>query len=128
MVGAWEKLKEVLANKSTHPFEAYRNVYWDGTNTNKNNSSFKASFKKTYGLDANAWSAIAYDSLTVVGESALAVKGELNGENLKDTMKKYESKDLLTSNLFSFDQNNTPNKDVIIYKIDKKGIGFYGKR
>lgn len=121
-------LKEVLANKSVHPFEAYRNVYWDGTNNNKSNLAFKTSFKKVYGQEANAWSAIAYDSLTVVGESALAVKGELNGESLKNAMKKYESEGLLTSNLFSFDQNNTPNKDVIIYKIDKKGIGFYGKR
>lgn len=121
-------LKEVLANKSAHPFEAYRNVYWDGTNNNMSNTAFKASYKKTYGQEANAWSAIAYDSLTVIGESALTVKGELNGETLKDAMKKYESKDLLTSDLFSFDQNNTPNKDVIIYRIDKKGIGFYGKR
>ena len=121
-------LKEVLANKAAHPFEAYRNVYWDGTNNNKSNISFKANFKKAYDQDANAWSAIAYDSLVIVGESALSVKGELNGETLKDAMKKYVSKDLLTSSLFSFDENNTPNKDVVIYKIDKKGIGFYGKR
>ena len=121
-------LKEVLANRSPRPFEAYRNVYWDGTSGAQSNSIFKANYKKTFGEDANAWSAIAYDSMTIVAESALAIQNELDGEKIKDSMKKYQSNSLLTSSSFSFDLNNTPNKDVIIYKIDKNGIGFYGKR
>lgn len=121
-------LKAVQANKFASAFEAYRNVYWNGTDSGKANTVFKENYKKTFGEEANAWSAITYDSLTVIGESALNVKTELNAENLRDALKKYEGKNLLTSELFSFDQNNTPNKDVIIYKIDKKGIGFYGKR
>lgn len=120
--------KAVRANKFASSFEAYRNVYWNDSDASKVNTTFKGNYKKTFGEDANAWSAIAYDSLTVVGESALKVKAELNGENLRDALKKYEGRNLLTSNQFSFDQNNTPDKDVIIYKIDKKGIGFYGKR
>jgi amino acid efflux transporter len=120
--------KAVQNNKSANSFEAYRNVYWNGTDTGKANTAFKVNYKKAYGEEANPWSAIAYDSLTIIGESALNVKSKLNGENLKDALKKYEGKNLLTSELFTFDQNNTPNKDVIIYKIDKKGIGFYGKR
>ena len=56
------------------------------------------------------------------------MKSELIGESLRDALKKYEGKNLLTSDFFAFDQNNTPDKDVIIYKIDKKGIGFYGER
>ncbi|MFY7991922.1 MAG: amino acid permease [Bacteriovoracaceae bacterium] len=120
--------KAVQNSKSASSFEAYRNVYWNGTSSTKSNILFKENFKKVYGEEANAWSAIAYDSLTIIGESALSVKTELNGEKLKDALKKYEGKNLLTSDLLKFDQNNTPDKDVIIYKIDKKGIGFYGKR
>lgn len=120
--------KTAKANKFYESFEAYRNVYWDGTKNNKNNNDFKESYRKTYAKEANAWSAIAYDSLTVVAESALKVKAPLNGSNLQEAMKNYQGKGLLTSDLFSFDHNNTPDKEIIIYKIDKKGIGFYGKR
>lgn len=120
--------KAVQGNKFANTFEAYRNVYWNGTDIGKANTAFKTNYKKAYSEEANPWSAIAYDSLTIIGESALSVKTELNGESLKNALKKYEGKNLLTSELFSFDKNNTPNKDVIIYKIDRKGIGFYGKR
>jgi branched-chain amino acid transport system substrate-binding protein len=120
--------KAVQGNKFANTFEAYRNVYWNGTDTSKVNTAFKVNYKKAYGEEANPWSAIAYDSLTIIGESALDVKTELDGESLKNALKKYEGKKLLTSELFTFDQNNTPNKDIIIYRIDKKGIGFYGKR
>lgn len=121
-------LKTVQENKSNTSFEAYRNVYWDNTDISKENLNYKKSYQQNYSEDANAWGAIAYDSLMIVGEAALKVKGELNGENLKTEMKKYLSQNLLTSKNFKFDQNNTPDKDVIIYKIDKKGISFYGKR
>lgn len=120
--------KSVNADASSHNFEAYRNVYWNGTSESKSNARFKDAFRKTYKEEADAWSAISYDSLMLIGESAMKVNGELNGENLRDTLKKYQGKNLLTSENFSFDRNNTPDKDVIIYKIDKKGIGFYGKR
>jgi amino acid efflux transporter len=120
-------LKTVQANRFADSFEAYRNVYWNDSDTSKANTTFKENYRRVFGEEANAWSAIAYDSLTIVGESALTVKA-LNGENLKDALRKYQGRNLLTSNQFSFDQNNTPEKDVIIYKIDKKGIVFYGKR
>jgi len=103
-------------------------VYWNGTDTSSKNVTFKNNYKKMFGEEANPWAAIAYDSLTVVAESSLNMKDGLNGEKLQRALKKYSSQNLLTSDSFSFDQNNTPNKDVIIYRIDKKGIGFYGKR
>jgi len=120
--------KAVQANRFAHQFEAYRNVYWNGTDTSSKNVTFKNNYKKMFGEEANPWAAIAYDSLTVVAESSLNMKDGLNGEKLQRALKKYSSQNLLTSDSFSFDQNNTPNKDVIIYRIDKKGIGFYGKR
>lgn len=120
--------KFAVDTKSKNSFEAYRNVYWNHTSTDKFNIKFKESFKKTYGEEANAWAAIAYDSAMIIGETAIAMKTEINARNLKDALKIYEEKNLLTSNKFSFDANNTPDKEVIIYKIDNKGVSFYGKR
>lgn len=121
-------LKAIQENKISKVFEGYRNVYWDGTRNTKANKAFKEGYKNRFSVEADAWAAIAYDSFMIVADSAISVKTDLNGESLKNALKKYEGKELLTSDLFKFDQNNTPDKDVIIYKIDKKGIGFYGKR
>jgi len=121
-------LKAVQANRFASQFEAYRNVYWNGADTSSQNKSFKNDYKKMFNEDANPWAAIGYDSLSIVAEAAISIKDEPNGEKLQKALKKYSSQNLLTSSSFNFDQNNTPNKDVIIYKIDKKGIGFYGTR
>ena len=121
-------LKAVQANRFASQFEAYRNVYWNGTDTSSQNTTFKNDYKKMFNEEANPWAAIGYDSLSVVAEAAISIKDERNGEKLQQALKKYSSQNLLTSSSFSFDQNNTPNKDVIIYRIDKKGIGFYGTR
>ncbi|NOT78443.1 MAG: amino acid permease [Bacteriovoracaceae bacterium] len=121
-------LKAVQANRFASQFEAYRNVYWNGTDTSSQNTTFKNDYKKMFNEEANPWGAIGYDSLSIVAEAAISIKDGRNGEKLQQALKKYSSQNLLTSSSFSFDQNNTPNKDVIIYKIDKKGIGFYGTR
>ena len=121
-------LKAVQANRFASQFEAYRNVYWNGTDTSSQNKSFKNDYKKMFNEDANPWAAIGYDSLNIVAEAAISIKDGPNGEKLQQALKKYSSQNLLTSSSFNFDQNNTPNKNVIIYKIDKKGIGFYGTR
>ncbi len=120
--------KFLMENKTPNDVEAFRNVYWDSTDEGIVNKKFKQSFKKMYGIEANPWAAIAYDAASVIFESVKDVKGELNGESLRVAIKKFKSSNLLTSSRFSFDENNTPSKEVIIYKINKQGIKFYGKR
>lgn len=65
--------------------------------------------------------------MTVLVKSFLSIKGEANGDNLRVALKSYQGTNLLTTGQFSFNENNTPTQDVVIYRIDKKGIGFYGK-
>lgn len=108
-------------------FVGLRNVYWNEGSTNSSNLNFKNRFKQFYNESANPWAAITYDSMTILVESFLAINGQPDGEKLKNELKKYKGTNLLTTDSFNFDENNTPTLDVVIYRIDKKGIGFYGK-
>lgn len=120
--------KQVIVNgKQNSKFIGLRNVYWDQESTSLENLSFKEKFKGTYGQAANPWSAIAYDTLTVLVQSFRTIKGKAEGVNLKNALKSYRGKNLLTTTKFSFNDNNSPAQDVVIYRIDEKGIGFYGK-
>ena len=120
--------KQIIKNdKLGSNFVGLRNVYWNEESSSSANTKFKANFKQLYNESANPWSAITYDSMTVLIQSFLAIKGKTDGEKLKAELKKYNGTNLLTTDHFSFDENNTPTQDVVIYRIDKKGIGFYGK-
>jgi amino acid efflux transporter len=118
--------KNVHQVKDGTKFLGYRNVYWNEESKTKSNLSFKKLFKEMFHEEANSWAAISYDTMSVLSESFLSISGETNGESLKNSLKKYNGKKLITTDHFSFDENNTPSQDVVIYKIDDKGIGFYG--
>ncbi len=101
--------------------------HWDGESDTSSNRKFKKDFKNYFGDVANPWSAITYDTMTIIVESSLSIKGKLEGKALRDAIKNYRGKNLLTTSDFVFDDSNTPNQEVVIYQIDNKGIGYYGK-
>ena len=113
--------------KSGHHFVGLRNVYWDGESQTVSNKKFKKDFKQVFREEANPWSAITYDTATIIAESFISIKGKADGAKLRDSIKSYQSKNLLTTEHFIFDDSNTPNQDVVIYQIDHRGIGYYGK-
>ncbi len=119
---------QIIKNKTSGAkFIGLRNVYWDGESDTSSNRKFKKDFKNYFGDVANPWSAITYDTMTIIVESSLSIKGKLEGKALRDAIKNYRGKNLLTTSDFVFDDSNTPNQEVVIYQIDNKGIGYYGK-
>jgi amino acid efflux transporter len=119
--------KQIIKNdKRVSSFIGLRNVYWNGESTTKANTEFKKKFEEQFKEPANPWAAITYDTAIVLADSFLSIKGSPTGDKLRAALKVYRGKDLVTTESFSFDENNTPNQDVIIYRIDKQGIGFYG--
>lgn len=119
--------KQIIKDKKEGTiFVGLRNVYWNETSSSKANELFKTSFKSHFNQPANAWAAIAYDTATVLFKSFSSINGELNGEKLRNSLKSFKGRGLLTTENFTFDENNTPTQDVVIYRIDNKGIGFYG--
>jgi amino acid efflux transporter len=120
--------KQILgSNPRENAFVGYRNMYWDGTSSTPANLAFKDAFKRHFNTPANAWAAVTYDTATFIFESFLSIDGKANGSSLQRELRKYKGKSLVTSERFSFDENNTPDQDVVIYRIDKNSAGFYGK-
>jgi amino acid efflux transporter len=122
-----EAVSNQIVKNNGDSFVGIRNVYWNGESSSKKNLKFKDDFKKRYASEANPWAAITYDTLTLVTNSFLSLKVQADAKTLRDAVKNFQSKDLLTSDNFFFDDSNTPGQEVILYKIEKKGIGFYGK-
>ncbi|MDH4468758.1 MAG: amino acid permease [Bacteriovoracaceae bacterium] len=116
----------VEEQKGPQAFTAYRNVYWNEESSTKENKNFREKFLATYHDRPNSWSAIAYDTASILFDSILKIKGPITGESIRKSLKNYHGRNLLTSSEFQFDQDNTPKKDVIIYRIDQKGIGYHG--
>jgi len=108
-------------------FQAYRNLYWRSEVNSTKNRKFKKIFKKRFKVEANAWSAIAYDTAKIVLESIIAAKDMNNISSIRKALRNYSSKKLITTDNFSFGENNTPKKDMFIYKIDSSGVRFYEK-
>ncbi len=104
-------------------FQAYRILYWREESKKSKNIEFKKLFKSKFKEEANAWSAIGYDTVNIILDS---MKEKNNGLKFDvDTLRNFTSKELITTDNFSFNQNNTPKKDIFIYKIDSSGVHYY---
>ncbi len=99
-------------------FKSYRNNYWNTFDQRSIVKKFKSKFKKNYSRDANAWSAIGYDTANILLAS-IDFKSKFKS-NL-NSLKKYKSESLITSKSFKFESNNSPLKELYIYKIDNNG-------
>jgi amino acid efflux transporter len=108
-------------------FTGFRNVYWHHGNSNSANTNFKKNYLARYKEEANGWAAITYDTVTVILESVSKIHGQLTGKSMQTALSAYKGYNLLTTDKFSFDNNNTPSQNVFIYKINNQSIGFYGK-
>lgn len=102
-------------------FQAYRNIYWKKDNTSRNNQLFIKKYQDRFQHSPDAWSAIAYDTAKIVFQAIEDNKTSSLLRNLKDL----KIKNLLTTESFEFARNNSPNKDLHIYRIDSVGVHFY---
>lgn len=117
----WIYKKAIERFKEGKEFVGYRSFYWYEGFKTKHNSEFKRLFKERFKKNADAFGAMAFDTAMVVFQAS-AGKGKL-----ADNLRTMTFKDLLTTNELEFNGINFPKqKEIFIYKIDKKGPKYIG--
>ncbi len=85
---------------------------------------FKSVHKKLHGRDAEAWSAAAFDAAWILFAAMSRAKDPSNGDEIRKELRKTSGLQLVTTNGFSFDEENSPRKDLYLYRISKAGIQY----
>jgi branched-chain amino acid transport system substrate-binding protein len=124
--GSNENVFKTLVLDSTlgSHFVGLRNNYWHEESTTRAAAAFKAGFKKKFIERPDAWSAIGYDSMLLLLSAMNRASDPTNGDLIRKSMQETRNPPLATSETFTFDTNNSPKKDLYIYKIHKYGVKF----
>lgn len=125
-LGTNERIYEFMVKnaKKGESFRAYRNAYWKEDLSTKEAKAFAAALRKVSREKPNAWSAIAYDAAMVAFNGANAAEDPKSGASIGVALKKIQGLKLVTTSSFSFAPDNSPNKDLYIYQIDKNGFRY----
>lgn len=124
--GSNENLYSKLVNgsESGAKFIAFRNNYWRDDATSPLITRFKATIEKKTGQKANAWHAITFDAAWLLFTAMAKTKNAGDGEAIRRSMASLKPIALTTAQHFSFGPDNSPHKDLYIYKISKAGIQY----
>lgn len=116
-------LKRVIEEGKNERFIAYRNYYVNEKAKGRKYKSFMNAFKSLYSEEPTAWSMIGFDTAYVLFR-AMRISPVGDSEAIRKNLSKSSFRDLLTTSSFSFESDNSPKKDLFIYKLDKSGIQF----
>ena len=105
-------------------FIGLRNSYWHQEAHSQRVAIFRTAFQKTFHKEPDAWNAIAYDSAIVLLAAMYKAKDPKSSESIRLALQKTGHLDLVTTENFNFESNNSPIKDLYIYKISAQGIHF----
>ncbi len=116
--------KFVKESKNGTKFVAIRNSYWKEDAENTITKRFKTAYKKQYNRTPEAWSAVAFDAAWLLFGAMSRAKDPNNGEDIRKELKKTSGVSLVTTDSFSFGEDNSPRKDLYLYRISKDGIQY----
>lgn len=116
--------KFVRDSKSGGKFVAIRNSYWKEDSESPISKRFKSAHKRLHGRDAEAWSAVAFDAAWILFGAMSRAKDPNNGDEIRKELKKTSGLQLVTTDSFSFDEDNSPKKDLYLYRISQAGIQY----
>jgi len=124
--GSNESIVKIMRDNPLYQkhFIGYRNNYWKNDISNKLNMKFKSLYRFHYRSEPDAWNAIGFDSTWIVLSALSKYFHNINSEILKNEIAKTHNLQLLTSGNFEFKPNNTPVKDLNIYKITSNGASY----
>ena len=124
--GPNNKVFENFVKNSTYGdrFIAYRNSYWKEDSQSPRSKLFKAAYEKQIGRQPSAWSAVSFDAAWILFTAMDKVHNLKDGDEIQREMKKLKNLALVTSDHFTFGSDNSPRKDLQIYRIDKGGINY----
>lgn len=116
--------KFVKDSKNGAKFIAIRNSYWKEDAEQPISKRFKSSYKKQFNREAEAWSAVAFDTAWLLFGAMAKVKDPNNGDEIRKELKKTNGVPLVTTDNFSFGESNSPKKDLYLYRISQAGIQY----
>jgi branched-chain amino acid transport system substrate-binding protein len=116
--------KFVKESKNGAKFVAIRNSYWKEDAENPIAKRFKSAYKKKYNRNPEAWSAVAFDTAWILFGAMSRAKDPNSGEDIRKELKKTSGVSLVTTDSFSFGEDNSPRKDLYLYRISKDGIQY----
>ena len=125
--GRNENLYKLLVKESAagEHFLAYRNYYWLGDMTRGIGKQFADLYKMTFKNIPDAWGAMAFDTAWLLLLAMNKAENPHSGDSIRQALQATRDVPLLTSSSFSFGKNdNSPDKNLFIYRIDKTGVTF----
>jgi branched-chain amino acid transport system substrate-binding protein len=123
--GSPQGVYDAIVAKEKHgsKFVGYVNSYWNAEQSSKFGVDFRQTYFRMHKLEPTPWSAIAFDTAWVLLDSIRRASGA-KGSKLSESLKATDLKNLITSKHFIFGPNNTPLKNVFMYKISSSGTQF----
>ncbi len=123
--GSPQSVYETIVAKEKHgeKLVGYINSYWKIDQSSEFASEFSDNYLRMHKMAPTPWSAVAFDTAWVLFEAIRRSSGA-RGSLLRDSLKTTEMSNLVTSKKFKFGPDNTPLKDLFIYKISSSGPEF----
>jgi len=115
-------VKYLIAKSSDKNFVAFEPTFWDGKLRGPLSNRFRSALKNLNSAQANAWSAVAFDSAWMLFESMQRAKNPNDGESVREELRKFKGSALLTTDRFEFSSDNSPTRPVHFLRIDSRGI------
>jgi branched-chain amino acid transport system substrate-binding protein len=105
-------------------FVGYRNNYWREDAHTPMVNRFRIAFEAQYKRPPNATNAIGFDSAWVLFHAMRAAKNPDCGADIQAAMKTLPPLPVVTSDRFSFGPDNSPRKDLYVYRLDRRGLRY----
>jgi len=125
----WGSNEQVLAKLVKHPahgakFMAFRNSYMNENADAKMARMFRERYESMHTHRPTAWSAVAFDAAWVLFTAMESTAEPRTGDSIRDALLGIKGLQLVTSESFSFGPDNSPRKDLHIYRLDKDGSHY----
>jgi branched-chain amino acid transport system substrate-binding protein len=127
--GSNEYVHQVFVKESPAgaSFVVYRNSYWKDDLESELADSFRLVFKAKFHANPSHWEAISFDAGWLVLNAMKRANNPSEGKAIQEALKKMNGLPLVTAASYSLGPNNTPAKELFIYRIDGRGIHFMEK-
>lgn len=109
---------------SGEKFVAFRDSYWKEDAESSMANLFREEFFKKNRQKPNAWNAIAFDAAWVLFTAMSKAKNPKSGAEIQAQLSKIRGLPIVTAKELSFGPDNSPKKDLYVYKISKDGIQY----
>ncbi|MBI4371049.1 MAG: ABC transporter substrate-binding protein [Elusimicrobia bacterium] len=118
----FEKL--VKESPSGGRFVGFRNSYMRDDVDTPMARRFREAHARLHSRSPTAWSAIAFDAAWALLTAMQNASDPRSGKAVQQALKSIKDLELVTSERFSFGPDNSPRKDLYIYRLDKQGVRY----